>query len=65
MIRSMRPRKLARGVVLLLVTLMIGGCGTFFPKAPAERAADRVLDDVFPPRESAAGNVAGAEPKKP
>lgn len=64
MIRSMKVRKLTVGMLLVLAGA-VSGCGTFFPKAPAERAADKVLDDVFPAKEPAGGNDSNASVKKP
>jgi hypothetical protein len=44
--RSMKNNALSR---LLLLALLTGsaGCVAIFPHKPAERAVDRVLDDIF------------------
>lgn len=31
----------------VLITGLLAGCGSMFPSAPAERAADKVLDDIL------------------
>jgi hypothetical protein len=36
---------------LVLATAVAAGCGTisFFPAQPAQKAADKVIDDIWPP----------------
>ncbi len=45
----MKLRKMALGGVVL-AGLVLAGCSTiaFFPTAPAQKAADKVIDDIWP-----------------
>ena len=47
---------------------ILGGCGTFFPSQPAQRAADKLLDDILPTKASndaAPKETTTADAKKP
>jgi hypothetical protein len=61
----MKKLTLTRFTLKMVVVAFVGGCGTFFPAKPAERAADKILDEVFqdkPPPAPASGEM---DPKKP
>ena len=54
-------------VVLMLAALLgVSGCNaiSFFPREPAEKAADQVLDDILPGN-GTAGNGAPVDAAKP
>ena len=47
---------------------ILGGCGTFFPSQSAQRAADKVLDDILPTKstdETPRKETNTADAKKP
>ena len=47
---------------------MLGGCGTFFPSQSAQRAADKLLDDILPTKstdETPRKETNTADAKKP
>jgi hypothetical protein len=54
---------------LVLATVVVAGCGTisFFPAQPAQKAADKVIDDIWPPIQPTApvASVGIAKEKEP
>jgi hypothetical protein len=54
---------------LILATAVAAGCGTisFFPAQPAQKAADKVIDDIWPPIQPAApvASIGIAKDKEP
>lgn len=60
---KMKSIKTVVGSVALVCIVATGGCAStlFFPVKPAEKAADKVIDDVWP---DLAKPVAGGEAKK-
>ncbi len=59
----MKPVKTVVASVSLACIVLMGGCAStlFFPVKPAEKAADKVIDDVWP---DLVKPVAAAEAKK-
>lgn len=55
--------------VLVFATAVAAGCGTisFFPAQPAQKAADKVIDDIWPPTQPTApvASVGIAKEKEP
>ena len=54
---------------LVLATAVVAGCGTisFFPAQPAQKAADKVIDDIWPPIQPTApvASIGIAKEKEP
>ena len=63
----MKNRKTWIAAILLGVLAGLGGCGTisFFPSESAEKAADVVLDDIFPGNGGHDELANSSESKKP
>jgi PBP1b-binding outer membrane lipoprotein LpoB len=40
-------KKLSAISMSILVAMLLSACGSMFPSAPAEKAADRILDDIL------------------
>jgi hypothetical protein len=52
---------------LIIISVLTVGCGTisFFPTAPAQKAADKVIEDIWPPTQPTVPVVAvGASKEK-
>jgi hypothetical protein len=39
--------RVARRLPVVMVCALLGACGSMFPNAQAERAADKVLDEIM------------------